>query len=70
MKMYPIETAPKNGRYILLAGPSGYTTTPFRFSACRYDIKYRPLNPWVTHSNDAFTDGGEAATHWCELPFI
>lgn len=65
-----IETAPKDGRYILLFGPSGYTTTPLRCEVCRYDDNYRPLQPWVTHSNDSFEDGGEPATHWQTLPTI
>lgn len=64
----PIETAPKDGRYILLFGPSGYVGTPLRCEVARYDSEYRPLNPWQTHSNDAFTDGGGEPTHWMELP--
>ena len=70
MKLQPISKAPKDGTYILLAGPSGYSTTPFRFEACRYDDKYRPLQPWVNHANDSFEDGGEPATHWCHLPEV
>lgn len=68
--LQPIETAPKDGRYILLAGPSGYHTTPLRFEACRYNDKYRPHNPWVNHANDAFSDGGAAPTHWMPLPTL
>ena len=63
----PIETAPHDGTYILLAGPSGYRTTPLRVEVGHWDEKYRPLNPWQTFSNDAFTDGGEPATHWRPL---
>jgi len=64
----PIETAPKDGRYILLASPSGYSTTPLRAEVCRYDEKYRPRQPWVNHSNDSFLDGGEAPTCWMPMP--
>lgn len=64
----PIETAPKDGTYVLLAGPSGYMGTPLRVEVCRYDFKYRPLNPWQTYANDAFTDSGPPATHWMPLP--
>lgn len=67
-KLLPIETAPKDGTYILLFGPSGYTTTPLRCEVGHWDIEYRPLNPWQTHSNDAFTDGGTEPTHWMPLP--
>lgn len=68
MTLKPIATAPRDGRYILLGGPSGYTTTPLRFEACRYDEVYRPRNPWVNHANDHFSDGGGDPTCWCELP--
>ena len=68
MKWQPIETAPRDGTFILLAGPSGYSTTPLRVEVCRYLPEYRPLNPWQNHSNDSFTDGGEPPTHWAPLP--
>ena len=63
----PIETAPKNGTYILLAGPSGYVTTPLRAEIGHWDAQ-RTYSPWRTHSNDPFTDGGEAPTLWMPLP--
>lgn len=66
----PIETAPKDGTYILLFGPSGYITTPLRCEVCRFDAEYRPLQPWVTYANDSFMDSGEAPTHWMPLPRI
>lgn len=66
--LQPIETAPRDGRYVLLAGPSGYSTTPLRFEACRYDVQFRPRQPWVNHSGDSFLDGGDAPTHWMPLP--
>ena len=66
--MNPMDTAPKEGTYIILFGDSGYSTTPYRCSVCRYDDKYRPLQPWVTHSNDSFEDGGDAPIGWLELP--
>lgn len=69
-KLQPIETAPKDGTYILLFGPSGYTTTPLRCQVCRYYPEYRPLQPWVNHANDSFLDGGSAPTHWMPLPSI
>lgn len=68
MEWKPIETAPKDGTFIILAGPSGYSSTPLRVEVARYYPEYRPRNPWQTHSNDAFTDGGDAPTHWMPLP--
>jgi hypothetical protein len=64
----PIETAPRDGTYILLAGDSGYTTTPLRVAVGRWDAEYRPRNPWVTYDGSAFTDSGEPATYWMPLP--
>ena len=68
MKLKPISTAPRDGTYILLFGDSGYTTTPLRCEVGHYDPEYRSHNPWQTHSDDAFTDGGELPTHWLPLP--
>lgn len=67
-QMRPIETAPKDGTYILLFGPSGYITTPLRCEVCRYDDEYRPLQPWVNHADNSFLDGGGAPTHWMPFP--
>ena len=66
--LQPIETAPKDGRFILLAGPSGYHSTPLRFEACHY-TGY-PFFPWRNHANDAFSDGGADPTHWMPLPTL
>ena len=64
----PISTAPRDKTYVLVAGDSGYSTTPLRVEVCRYDDDYRPLNPWVNHSDDAFTDGGGEPKWWMPLP--
>lgn len=66
--MEPIETAPRDGTYILLFGPSGYVTTPYRCVIGKYDAEYRPLSPWVNHANDSFEDGGPGPTHWAPIP--
>lgn len=68
MELRLINTAPKDGTYVILFGPSGYMGTPFRCQMCRYDSKYRPLQPWVTYSSDSFEDSGEPATHWLPAP--
>jgi len=65
-KWQPIETAPKDGTYILLLGDSGYTTTPHRVAVGCWIEGYRDF--WINHSNDAFTDDGEPPTHWMPLP--
>lgn len=67
----PIETAPRDGSYILLAAPSGYTTTPLRAAVgCWSDGgHYGPSAAgWRTHSGDWFTDAGKDATYWMPLP--
>ncbi len=65
----PIATAPRDGTYILLAGPSGYGTTPLRVHVGRWATTYRS-NRWLTHSDDDFTDDGEAPTYWMPPPCI
>ncbi len=68
MTLRPISTAPRDGTWVLLFGPSGYVTTPLRVEVGRYYPTYRPLSPWQNHANDAFTDGGPEPTHWLPLP--
>ncbi len=66
-RLQSISTAPRDGTWVLLFGPSGYTTTPFRAEVGRYYPSYRPLNPWRNHANNAFADGGPEPTHWMPL---
>jgi hypothetical protein len=68
IQLRPIETAPMNGTYIVIYGPSGYTGTPLHSSVGKFDPEYRPY--WVTHSGDAFSDCGGEATYWHPLPVI
>ncbi len=63
-----MDTAPKDGTYIILFGESGYSTTPYRCEVCKYDAAYRPLQPWVTFSNDSFLDGGGKIVGWLPHP--
>jgi len=62
----PISTAPLDGTYVLLRGPSGYSTTPYRVSVGAWIADFR--DDWVNHANDRFTDGGSRPTHWMPLP--
>ena len=57
----PIKWAPDDGTFVLLRGPSGYTSTPYRVSMGRYSADRQD---WVDHANDRFTDGGPQATHF------
>jgi hypothetical protein len=66
--LQPIETAPKDGTYVLLFGHSGCHDTPLRCDVCRYDVEYRHLQPWVNYNEDLFLDSGDAPTHWMPLP--
>jgi len=62
----PIETAPKD-RFLLLCGPSGYTTTPLVFTTgCMYSDYH--AGRWIDHANDDLTDWGFEPTHWAPLP--
>jgi hypothetical protein len=66
-KWQPISTAPRDGSYMIIAGPSGYTTTPLRAEICRWGTTFR-VNRWINHANDDFTEGGEEPTLWMPLP--
>lgn len=68
IQLRPIETAPMDGTYIVIYGPSGYTGTPLHSSVGKFDPEYRPF--WITHSGDAFTNCGGEATYWHPLPVI
>ena len=62
----PIETAPKN-TFVLLAGPSGYTTIETVFATGRMCSNYH-VGRWIDHANDDLTDWGFEPTHWMPLP--
>lgn len=62
----PIETAPKD-KFVLLCGPSGYTTTPLVFTTGRMCSDYH-VGRWIDHANDDLTDWGFEPTHWMPLP--
>ena len=66
MVWQPIETAPKD-RFLLLCGPSGYTTTPLVFTTGRMCSDYH-AGRWIDHANDDLTDWGFEPTHWLPLP--
>lgn len=59
----PIISAPRN-RYILLAGDSGYITTPLRAEIGKWS---HDREAWMNHGGDYFTDGGSAPIYWAEL---
>jgi hypothetical protein len=67
-KWQPIETAPKDGTWVLIAGESGYGGYPLRAEVARCLPLFRPRSPWCNHAGDAFTDGGPEPTHWMPLP--
>ena len=62
----PIETAPKD-EFVLLAGPSGYTTIETVFATGRMCSDYH-VGRWIDHANDDLTDWGFEPTHWTPLP--
>ncbi len=66
--LQPIATAPRDGTWILLFGPSGYIGTPLRAEVGRWAGRGR--EGWRTHANDWFTDGGAEPTHWMPLPEV
>ena len=62
----PIETAPKD-EFVLLAGPSGYTTIETVFTTGRMCSNYH-TGRWIDHANDDLMDWGFSPTHWMPLP--
>lgn len=62
----PIITAPKAGRFILVACKSGYTSTPWVYRVAHYINGYKL--PWRDEANDALSDSGHEPMFWCELP--
>ena len=62
----PIETAPKD-EFVLLAGPSGYTTIETVFTTGRMCSDYH-AGRRIDHANDDLTDWGFIPTHWMPLP--
>lgn len=66
LEWQPIETAPKD-TFVLLAGPSGYTTIETVFATGRMCSDYHE-GRWIDHANDDLTDWGFEPTHWMPLP--
>ena len=70
----PLQTAPRDGTYMLLFGPSGYNGVTIRCEiSCWLASRAHPENEtlgWRTHSGDAFTDGGGPPVGWLPLPMI
>ena len=62
----PIETAPRD-QFLLLCGPSGYTTTPMVVTTGRMCSDYH-AGRWIAHANDDLADLGFEPTHWMPLP--
>jgi hypothetical protein len=68
--LQPIETAKKDGSWMMLFGPSGYRSTPpLRVHICQWQSA--PTVPdggyWRTIDSQWFTADGPEATHWAPL---
>lgn len=61
----PIATAPKDC-FVLLCGPSGYTTIPTVVTTGRMCGDYH-AGRWIDHANDDLSDWGFEPTHWVPL---
>lgn len=64
--LLPIASAPKDGRFIVVFGPSGYTSIDLRAEVCKYSPACE--DPWRNHANDGFEDGGPAPLYWLPYP--
>lgn len=65
IKFYPIETALKDGTFIILLGDSEYVTTPYSIVIGRWLESYR--NCWIDIFGDVINP---EPTHWApwEVP--
>jgi hypothetical protein len=61
----PIETAPMDGEWMLLAGESGYVHRPYFATAGRWDA-YKQR--WEGTESNPLSDYGIVPTHWMPLP--
>ena len=62
-KWRPINTAPKDGTWILLLGESGYVNRPYRAHVGCWGN-----DRWYQSEGCSFEDDGEPPTHWMSLP--
>jgi len=72
----PLATAPRDGTFVELRGPSGYGVHPHRVMLARYerDREYEPAvatyncpkdeHCWRTVAGDRCTDDGDMPTEW------
>lgn len=73
MFLQPIETAPKDGTWILLFGPSGYREPEIRCTVGCWSgpLPYPPYSEhWQTHNGSKFEYENCLATHWCPIPDV
>jgi hypothetical protein len=57
---------PYDGKFYLVAGDSGYTTTPLRVHVARWYPE--SSRPWQTHSCDDYRDDGEPPIYYLPQP--
>lgn len=61
----PIATAPTD-TFVLVACPSGYTTTPWVYVTARLSPSYRAF--WIDEANDSLNVSGHTPQFWQPLP--
>ena len=68
----PIATAPKDGTYVIIGGPSYCDETPLLFEICRWEVRrHDNKEGWWSYSNLNWSVRGEnpgGATRWMPLP--
>lgn len=67
MEWRPIETAPKDGTYLLLGNPHGSWVAYY----CKaYQSGFKRTNPWfcMMLNRDHIADKSAPPTHWMPLP--
>ena len=67
-KLKPISTAPRD-KWILVAGDSGYATTPLRFESAKC-IWVGDQWVWKDYKGDYYSDRGGEPEWWMEIPRV
>jgi hypothetical protein len=70
MSLKTIDSAPKDGRYILLFSKTGSKERPLKCDEGWWESFGSDPNigRWIASNDRSFQDGQDQPTHWCEIP--
>lgn len=62
------EQLPPTGNPVLAIRESGTVTARFEILTAKFDLAYRPRNPWIDLGNDPVTNSGSKILGWRQAP--